>query len=69
MDRASERAAGEIRWELSRDDGGHWEALPEGDNRPGVSLTLEAGNYQVRARVTNRFTGAAGVFDTIAIHA
>ena len=69
MDRASERASGEIHWEISRDDSGHWEALPAGDNRSGVTLTLAAGNYQVRAKVTNRFTGAAGIFDTIAIHA
>merc|ERR1711965_800965 len=52
------RAAGDVSWEVSTDGGQAWELIPNAKGRR-LSRRFDAGDYFVRARITNRWSGVA----------
>ena len=62
------RAAGDVSWEVSTDGGQAWELIPNAKGRR-LSRRFDAGDYFVRARITNRWSGVATSTEYVAVHA
>jgi hypothetical protein len=59
VDSDTRRVMGAVEWQLSADGGGNWQAL-ETKSPYQVTAKVNAGTYQVRAKMTNQLSGAVG---------
>jgi hypothetical protein len=68
VDRWESRDIGNVRWEISSDDGATWEAQePTGVVQQRFSNIFPKGNYLVRAHVSNRNSGAMSITPTVEV--
>lgn len=64
------RAVGDVKWEIRKKGSGSWEVLPENERAPDrLTRSFERGEYDLRARVFNRHSGAEFVTETMKVHA
>ena len=67
-DRLDAKAIGEIRWDVRRKGEG-WSILLDNDTKGRLYHSFQAGEYEVRAMVTNKNSGAEFLTEIIEVHA
>lgn len=69
LDRTASEALGQVEWQVSPATAGAFETVASGDRLTRLIYTFQRGEYDVRAKITNRHTGAVGYSETVAVHA
>lgn len=67
-DRAEIRALGGVQWQVSSDNGTTWVDV-EGADRTSLSLSVEEGEHQYRAKLVNRHSSAVSYTEPVGIWA
>lgn len=68
VDRFEAKDVGDVRWEMSKDNGATWETVENTGKIPQrLSMTFEKGTYLLRAEMTNRNSGAKSMTPQIEV--
>lgn len=68
VDRYEARDVGDVRWEMSLDNGATWETVENtGKLSQRLTKTFEKGTYRLRAEMTNRHSGAKSLTPEIEV--